>query len=83
MTPLEIEILLHYFTSAIDHPDVFDPPPSQKEAFGRFVANGYLEDNSKCGQIGEGEMVYSATEKLHVYCEALCRVPEPRQEWVN
>jgi hypothetical protein len=82
MTTLEIEILLWYFCRAEDHKDAFNPPPSQKEAFARFVENGYLEDNSVDGQIGQGEMTYSPTEKLHVYCEALCKVPEPRQEWV-
>ena len=82
MTPLMIEILMWYFCRAEDHKDAFNPPPAQKEAFARFVKNGYLEDNAIGGQVGQGEMRYSPTERLHVYCGALCKMPEPIQKWV-
>ena len=82
VSPLEIEILLWYFCRAEDHKDARNPPPPQEAAFSRFVKDGYLRDNCADGKPLIEVMRYEPTEKLHVYCEALCRVPEPRQEWV-
>ncbi len=82
MTPLEIEILLWYHVRAEDHKYAANPPPSQKEAFKRFVDDGYLNDACKDGQPLIGDMRYTPTDRLHVYCDALCDVPEPRQVWI-
>ncbi len=77
MTPLQIEILLHYHTRPGDHPDAARPPPPYDDAFNYFLRNGYLIPKNSATTPG-----YKATEKLHVYCEALCNVPEPVQKWV-
>ena len=81
MSPLELEILFWYFCRVEDHKDAASPPPSQKEAFARFVENGYLDDNAPI-ELSGGDMKYTPTEKLYVYCEALCKVPEPKQKWI-
>lgn len=88
MTPLQIEILIHYHSMGSDHKDVFNQAISQKEAFAYFVKEGYLKINTvgynmKSTQ-GIHVRTYSPTDKLHFYCEALCQVPEPEpaQKWV-
>ena len=75
MTPLQIDILMHYHCRAVDYPDL--SPPAQREAIKYFLENKFLQAEMP----GERTM-YAPTEKLHVYCEALCNVPEPRQIWV-
>ena len=83
MTPLEIEILMHYHCRAVDHESALNPPSAQKEAFSNFVKQGYLVDNTFGGQNCKDDgMMYSPKEKLHIYCEAICNVPEPKQVWV-
>lgn len=78
MTPLQIEILLHYHYSSTDYPNF--APSVKSEELAYFLENGYLEDNGEC-QLKNAQR-YSPTEKLHVYCDALCNMPEPKQIWV-
>lgn len=79
MTPLEIKILLHYHACVDDYKG--NQSPSEKDAFGRFLENGYLERNESPG-VGPYDGEYITTAKLHIYCDALCKVPEPEQRWV-
>lgn len=80
MTPLEIDILLHYHAHTDEYPD--RSSPAQREAFCKFVRDGFLtmDDNNLPGNYLMA--TYSPTEKLHVYIDALCRVPSPVQTWV-
>ena len=80
MTPLEIKILLHYYCSAEDYPHL--SPPAQQDALSYFLRTGYLEKVERSSETPACTPFYRATEKLHIYCEALCKVPEPRQIWV-
>lgn len=74
MTPLEIEILLHYHTRGVDYP-TFDPP-SQSNALDYFLSNEYLRDAGPAAHVR-----YRPTDKLHAFCSALCNVPEPVKVW--
>lgn len=80
MSPLQLQILLHYHCCCNDYPDL--TPPAQREAIFRFVRDGYLEKVDLHENMPASTPNYKATEKLHVYCEALCCVPEPRKVWV-
>ena len=79
MTPLEIKILLHYHAYADDYKG--NGSTSEKEAVARFSHTGYLIKNDMSEQSTEARK-YKGTGKLHVYCDALCKVPEPEQRWV-
>lgn len=77
MSPLAIEIALHYHARAKDYPDL--SPPAQQEIIDLFLANGFLV---KANRIAE-DVNYKPTTKLHAYCAALCEVPEPEKFWVT
>ncbi len=77
MTPLEIDILLHYHTRGIDYPDL--SPPAQQSTIVGFLTDGYLEHGDN---MPEDNMKYHPTDKLHFYVDAICSVPEPVQIWV-
>ncbi len=79
MTPLEIKILFHYHVHADDYKGNGSPP--EEGAFGRFLNHGYLEKNED-PEVAPYDGEYRPTEKLHIYCDALCKVPEPEQRWV-
>lgn len=80
MTPLEIDILMHYHCRAEDYPNL--TPPAQQSALQYFLTNGYLEKTELHEDMPAKTMNYTPTEKLPVYCEALCKVPEPKQVWI-
>jgi hypothetical protein len=76
MTPLKVEILLHYYYSPLDCENV--EFPAQQEAIGEFLRAGLLmEEPEGCGRRYCGN-----TEALNVYVEALMKVPLPHQAWV-
>ena len=80
MTPLRIDMLLHYHCYGTDYPDLSSR--SQQDALAYFLNAGFLTRAELYQTMTPNTMKYVPTEKLHVYCEALCRVPEPRQIWV-
>ncbi len=80
MSPLQLQILLHYHCCVDDYPDL--TPPAQQEFMHRFLRDGYLIRTDQYNQMNATGAKYKATEKLHFYCEALCNTPEPRQIWV-
>jgi hypothetical protein len=74
MSPLVIGILLHHHVSNE-----------------RYKGNGYqslIWRDTMLGLVSDGLLVsvgdedFLPTERLHAYCEALCRVPLPTQQWV-
>ena len=75
MSPYEIKILLHYHAIREDHELAKETSDLACKTFGRFLDSGFLEKS-------HNDMIYSPTEKLHVYVDALCNVPEPVQKWV-
>ena len=81
MTPLEIEILLHYYCTPGDfEPERLDAP-GVKAAIDRFIWAGLLVDQRD--SVPPGESLYTANrEALNVYIEALKAVPLPTRQWV-
>lgn len=86
MSPLEIEILMHYHTRGDDYPGaepISKLPPSQQSAFVFFLENDLLRDTHEGeGDLAEGAPRYRGTERCHVYCAALTFVQLPEQRWV-
>ena len=79
MSPLQINILLHYYTSPTDYPELSFP--AQQDALEYFLNAGFLTKTEPGEDISADTRSYTPTEKLHVYCQALCQVPEPTQIW--
>lgn len=73
-SPLELQILLHYYYSQEDHPSAIRVPDSAM--LQHFVQKGLIRKSSEPGRIYEG-----VKEVLSVYVEALQSVPFPVKEW--
>ena len=76
MTPLQINMLLHYYVSADDYPDLVHD--AQQGAITYFLAAGFLTEQ----KMDNEQPRYKQTYKLKAYCYALCQVPEPVQVWI-
>jgi hypothetical protein len=74
ISPLKIEILLHYYYSPHDHSSA---SPAHREAYDEFVKLGLLRVSAKPGIVYEGN-----AEALRIYVYALCAVPLPERRWV-
>jgi hypothetical protein len=72
MTPLEIEILLHYHRD-IDEPANLDAP-AVKEALNKFVRAGILG-------LREDGTHWAVSTALELYIDAVCAVPLPVRVW--
>jgi hypothetical protein len=77
MSPLEIQILLHYYACADDFRDGDFSAPAVRGAIDRFLANDYLRYVSPIHK-----RCYELTNKGYVYVTALLEVPEPASHWV-
>lgn len=76
MTPLEIEILMHYATRGGDYREADFSAPAVRAAIDAFhQREGLLRS-------GDGRRCYEPTERCMVFAEALTRVPLPQQVWV-
>lgn len=76
MSPLEIEIMLHYFSGNADYMDGGWEPGCQIEnCINMFVAGGYLVPHTDIDRL------YEITEGGKVYVHALMEVPLPTQVW--
>ncbi len=73
MTPLEIEILLHYHCTdnEFKNPDA----PAVKEAHNKFVSAGILARR-------EDGTHFRISKALDLYIQALCDIPVPIQVWI-
>lgn len=80
MSPLKIKMLLHYY--ATNERFAFNGSKAEDEALQYFIENGFLTFENTAPGFPRNQQKLSSTEKLHVYCEALQNVPEPRQVWV-
>ena len=77
MTPLMIEILIHYYCRVDDFRDL--DAPAVKDAIDYFLDNGLIKINTNTKYYG----VYTGNQDaLKVYIEALCNVPLPELKWV-
>lgn len=75
MTPLQIEIMLHYHCCASDYRDGDFSAPAVRDAIDDFRARGLLKESGN-------KRVYEPTEGVRLYVDALCAVPAPVQRWV-
>ena len=76
MSPIEIEILLHYHHSLENFPR--QDAPAVKEAIAKFLKHGILLDKRR-----EGSPTYQVNRPaLDAYVKAVCSIPLPHQEWV-
>jgi hypothetical protein len=81
MTPLKIEILLHYYCSPEEYREGDLSAPAVEEAIEWFLDNGLLEladhrDKEKCGGS------FRATDRAKALIEAWCNTPLPVSVWV-
>jgi hypothetical protein len=77
MSPLKIEILLHYYCLSGDYDIERLGAPAQSSAVAEFIELGLLRHSERPGQKYEG-----VSGALKPYVEALCAVPLPQQQWV-
>lgn len=75
MTPLQIEILMHYHCRANDYRDGDFSASAVREAIDGFRGAGLLKDS------GRGR-IYEPSDGVSLYVEAICSVPLPVQQWV-
>lgn len=77
MTPNDIDVLLHYYTSSGPHPRL--SAPAVLGAVEAFCGTGILEpvpDNSIVG-------LYKTTERGNALVEAICRTPLPKAAFID
>jgi hypothetical protein len=77
MTPLEIEILMHYCTRGKDYRDGDFSAPAVREAIDNFVREGVIKP-SYDARTG---MAYAATDRARVFLDYICALPLPDQVW--
>jgi hypothetical protein len=77
-TPLEVEILIHYYVSRdIDFRNL--EAPAIQSAINEFVAKGLLlKDDSEDAP----SKYFGNREVLEMYVNEICSVPLPKQKWV-
>ena len=81
MSPLEIEILLHYYRCPTDYRDGDFSAPDVQDAIERFRdTHNLLEPTHSMDEFCEPH--YTITERGHVFVEALCNMPLPVKTWV-
>lgn len=85
MTPLELEIILHYHSSPTDLPWCVDddPAPCRDDTMNGLVGAGLLVRERPQNAPGRDNRQFYPTDKLHAFVEMLCSTPLPQQEWVD
>lgn len=78
MRPIEIEILIHYYTRADDYREGDFSAPAIREIIDSFSAgpDSLIERSTHRGQC------YTVSDRGRVYVEALMAVPLPVRAWV-
>ena len=85
MTPLEIDIILHYYAIAEDYRGGDHSAPAVGEAIKRFISADMLRPatpNPEDRLLAVRPPAYVVTERGRIYVEALQAVPLPIQKWV-
>lgn len=78
MTPLQIDILLHYHCSGCDYREGDYSAPAVREAIDWMRAESQLIENDN----ESARRCYKLSERGQVYVNALMAVPLPVQVWV-
>lgn len=79
MSPLMIEILLHYFARTNDYRDGDFSASAVRDAITWFHEHEHLLEQTP---VGPRHAAYVLTDRGRVYVEALLSVPLPVQKWV-
>jgi hypothetical protein len=79
MTPLELEIAIHYATKAGGYREGDFLSKSVMEAIRWLETQGMIEE--PCGTQGPGPKKYQATDKLKFFVDHLCTIPLPVCSW--
>ena len=77
MTPLEIEIILHYYTRPGDYRNGDFSAPAVKNAIDWFCQTGMLE-LKEISTKGD----YDLTDRGQAYVDALMALPLPEKRWI-
>ena len=81
MSPLEIEILLHYYSDfQTDYQDGDFSAPSVQDAIERFRDELNLLEPTQSMDVYH-DPHYRITERGRVFVEALCNMPLPVKTW--
>lgn len=78
MTPLEIDLCLHYHTRCDDSPWLDLNAPIKKAVMSDLINAGLLVEN-----IDSSKRRYDPTEKLQAFVHMLCATPLPEHRWVD
>ncbi len=78
MTPLEIEMLLHYYSRTNDYRDGDFSAPAVRNALEWFKREEFLATD----KAEPPKTCYVIAERGRVYVEALKSVPMPERRWV-
>ena len=81
MSPLEIEILLHYYYCPVDYQGGDISAPAVKNAIERFRDELNLLEPTQSMDVYH-DPHYRITERGRVFVEALCNMPLPVKQWV-
>lgn len=76
MSPLMIDMLLHYYTTPTEYRDGDLSAPAVREAIEWFKDNGMLE------VVMGKSATYGVTPKAVAWIEHVCSLPLPKQVWV-
>lgn len=85
MTPLEIEILMHYYCRADDYRDGDHSAPAVKASLDSFVESDLLTlEGFRPERFEDGRLKarYAVTDRTRAYLAALQEVPLPVQKWI-
>ncbi len=81
MSPLALDILLHYYTSASDYRDGDYSAPAVRELIDAFKGDlMLLEERPELERYKYG--LYQLTQRGNVFVAHLCSIPLPIQVWV-
>jgi hypothetical protein len=81
MSPLEINVLLHYYCCRTDYRDGDFSAPAVQDAIERFRDTHNLLEPTHSMDVYHDQH-YQITERGSAFVEALCNMPLPVKTWV-
>ena len=81
MTPFDLDILLHYYGHADDHPVVEKNPPIWEETREAFFSEKLLEPEPRIAPAGHPQRTYCLTRRGQAYIAFVLAVPLPVMNW--
>jgi len=83
MTPLHIELMIHYYTSSAEFKRI--EAPACSEYAKQLVGWGLLEDSENKVRISNSSVVasYQSTPRGKAFVEMLCNTPLPQLSFID